>query len=135
VVALFLMALTPAICEEALFRGPILRGLATRFSPAVAAIITGALFGLYHVDVWRLLPTALLGVVLSGIALASDSIVPSMLAHFTNNACIVFLARAHADDTQALPAATRVRLLLVGGLTLAAGITCVMRSTRRKAVL
>jgi len=133
--ALFLMALTPAICEEALFRGPILRGLATRFSQSVAAIITGVLFGLYHVDVWRLLPTALLGVALSGIALASDSIVPSMLAHFTNNACIVLLARAHADDTQALPAVTKIRLLLVGGVTLAAGVVCLMRSARKKAVL
>jgi sodium transport system permease protein len=133
--ALFLMALTPAICEEALFRGPILRGLGTRFSPAVAAILTGLLFGIFHVDVWRLVPTALLGVALSGIALASDSIVPSMLAHFTNNACIVLLARAHADDTQALPIGTKLRLLLIGCATLAAGIACLMHSTRRKAVL
>jgi sodium transport system permease protein len=133
--ALLLMAFTPAVCEEALFRGPILRGLATRFSPAVAAILTGLLFGIFHVDVWRLVPTALLGMALSGIALASDSIVPSMLAHFTNNACIVFLARAHADDTQALPAGTKVRLLVIGVVTLSAGIACVMHSTRRKRVL
>ena len=45
---LFLMALTPAICEEALFRGPILRGLRTRLSPTGAAILTGLLFGIYH---------------------------------------------------------------------------------------
>ena len=111
---LLLMAVSPAICEEALFRGPILRGLATRFSPAVAAILTGILFGIYHVDVWRLVPTALLGVGLSAIALASDSILPSMLAHFTNNACIVLLARAHADDTQTLPAGTKISLLSGG---------------------
>jgi sodium transport system permease protein len=133
--ALLLMALTPAVCEEALFRGPILRGLATRFSPLVTAIITGLLFGIYHVDVWRLVPTALLGVALSGIALASDSIVPSMLAHFTNNACIVLLARAHADDTQALPVATKLRLLAIGAVVLSAGIGCVMRGARRKGVL
>ena len=66
---LFLMAVTPAVCEEMLFRGPILRGFATRFSPAGAAILTGLLFGLYHGDVWRFLPTAVLGVMLSAIAL------------------------------------------------------------------
>jgi sodium transport system permease protein len=135
VTALLLMAVTPAICEEALFRGPILRGLRTQFSPVVAAILTGLLFGIFHLDVWRLVPTALLGMGLSGIALASESIVPSMLAHFTNNACIVLLARAHADDTQALPVATKIRLLLIGGVTLATGIACLMHSTRRKPVL
>jgi sodium transport system permease protein len=135
VLTLFLMAATPAICEEALFRGPILRGLATRFSPALAAILTGILFGIYHVDVWRLIPTALLGIALSGIALASDSILPSMLAHFTNNACIVLLARAHADDTQSLPAGTKLRLLALGSAVLVAGIACLMRSTKKNAVL
>ncbi len=132
---LLLMAATPAVCEEALFRGPILRGLRTRFSPAVAAILTGILFGIYHVDVWRLVPTAILGVGLSGIALAADSILPAMLAHFTNNACIVLLARAQADDTQSLPTGTKLQLLAAGTLVLAAGIACVMRSTKKSAVL
>jgi sodium transport system permease protein len=135
VLTLFLMAATPAICEEALFRGPILRGLATRFSPALAAILTGILFGIYHVDVWRLIPTALLGMALSGIALASDSILPAMLAHFTNNACIVLLARAHVDDTQSLPAATKIRLLAIGIVVVAAGVVCLMRSTKKRAIL
>ena len=63
--ALLLTAFTPAICEEALFRGPILRGLRTRFSALGAAVLTGLLFGLFHVSVWRLLPTAVLGFALS----------------------------------------------------------------------
>ena len=37
--ALLLTAVTPAICEEALFRGPILRGLRARFSPLGSAIL------------------------------------------------------------------------------------------------
>ena len=91
---LLLIAVTPAVCEEALFRGPILRGLRTRLSPLGAAVLTGLLFGLFHGDVWRFVPTALLGVGLSAIALASDSIVPAMVAHFVNNACLLVLARA-----------------------------------------
>jgi sodium transport system permease protein len=130
---LLLLAVTPAICEEALFRGPILRGLRTRFSPAMTAILTGLLFGIYHVDAWRLLPTALLGVALSGIALAADSIVPSMVAHFTNNACLILLARLHADDTTAL--STRARLGWLGGgalvLALGARLLALSSKTRR----
>src|SRR4029077_20504437 len=37
---LFLTALTPALCEEALLRGPILRGLRSQFTAAGAAILT-----------------------------------------------------------------------------------------------
>jgi sodium transport system permease protein len=133
VLTLLLMALTPAVCEEALFRGPILRGLRTRFSPAATAILTGLLFGIYHLDAWRLIPTALLGVALSGIALAADSIIPAMAAHFTNNACLILLARLHADDTSTI---SRGAKLGWGGLGLAvfatgAGLLVRAGKTRR----
>ena len=130
---LLLMALTPAICEEALFRGPILRGLRTRLSPAGAAILTGLLFGIYHLDPWRLLPTAILGVALSGIALASDSIIPAMVAHFVNNACLILLARLHADDTDALPTSTKLLLGTLGAVVLSVGILLMRRTAKRRA--
>jgi sodium transport system permease protein len=129
---LALMALTPAICEEALFRGPILRGFRTRFSPAGASILTGLLFGIYHVDAWRLIPTALLGVALSGIALASDSIIPAMAAHFTNNACLIILARLHADETEALSVSTKLALGAVGALVFALGVHFLTRASRTR---
>jgi membrane protease YdiL (CAAX protease family) len=129
---LFLMALTPAICEEALFRGPILRGLRTRLSPAGAAILTGLLFGIYHLDPWRLLPTAILGVALSGIALASSSIIPAMVAHFVNNACLILLARLHADDTDGLPTTTKVLLGTLGAIVLWLGIRLLRRAAKTR---
>jgi membrane protease YdiL (CAAX protease family) len=129
---LFLMALTPAVCEEALFRGPILRGLRTRFSPTVTAILTGLLFGIYHVDAWRLLPTALLGVALSAITLASGSIVPAMVAHFTNNACLILLARHHADDTSALPLSTKLALGGVAAAIFSVGGSLLAREARKE---
>jgi sodium transport system permease protein len=132
---LFLMALTPAICEEALFRGPILRGLRGRFSPAVAAILTGLLFGIFHLDAWRLLPTALLGVTLSGIALASESIVPAMVTHFVNNASLIILARLHADDTDTLTPHTKLLLGTLGAFVLASGIYLVRRAARSRRAL
>jgi sodium transport system permease protein len=127
---LFLMALTPAICEEALFRGPILRGLRARFSPVVAAIITGLLFGIFHLDPWRLLPTALLGAALSGIALASDSIVPAMAAHFVNNASLIVLARLGADDTTALPGRTKLLFGTLGAVVFALGARLLGRAAK-----
>ncbi len=98
VVNLALFALTPAICEEVFFRGVVLRGLGTRLSPAAAALVTGALFGLFHLDLYRLLPSAVLGVLLSFIAQSSRSLVPAMFAHFLNNAILLLLATTHLDQ-------------------------------------
>ena len=92
VLSLALIALTPAICEEALFRGPILRGFAGGLPRLTSAVLTGVLFGLFHLDLWRLLPTAMLGIGLSLVALETGSIVPAMLMHFVNNATLVTLA-------------------------------------------
>ena len=129
---LLLMAVTPAICEEALFRGPILRGLAARFSPLASAVLTGLLFGLYHVDVWRLLPTSILGVVLSLIALESGSILPAMLAHMLNNGCLIVLAHRHWDDaTTNMKTPAQVGLFVVATLVLTLGGVLVRRSSPR----
>lgn len=98
---LFLVALTPAMCEEALFRGPILRGLSSRLQPVAAIALTGLFFGLFHVQIERIVPTALLGILLSWLALTTGSIVPSMLAHFVNNAILTTLAQSGADEALA----------------------------------
>jgi sodium transport system permease protein len=120
--ALLLTAFTPAVCEEALFRGPILRGLRTRFSALGAAVITGLLFGLFHLSVWRLLPTAVLGFALSLIALSADSIIPAMVAHFANNACIIAIAVASSGhEDGAMSTKLRLALVALGSAGLAAG--------------
>ena len=120
---LFLVALSPAICEEAFFRGPILRGLRTRLDAVAAAVITGALFGLFHLDLYRLLPTTVLGILLSWIALESGSIVPSMLAHFCNNAILVLLAHSRLDrGLETLDHRTTTLLLLTSLAGTTAGL-------------
>jgi len=95
---LALMAVSPAVCEETLFRGPILRGLGSRLGPAAAILTTAGLFGIFHLDIYRLIPATVLGVLLGTLAEQARSIVPSMLAHFCNNAILVTLARAGLDE-------------------------------------
>jgi ABC-type Na+ efflux pump permease subunit/membrane protease YdiL (CAAX protease family) len=131
VFTLFLTALTPAVCEEALFRGPILRGLRERLRPAGAAIVTGIFFGLYHGDVWRFLPAGILGALLSAIALAGDSIVPAMAAHFVNNATLVLLARYDLDLERV---STAAQLGLGGGalVVLAGGFALLIRARTQR---
>ena len=127
-VSLAALALTPAICEEALFRGPILRGFRSRFSVAASCILTGVLFGMLHGDVWRFVPTTLLGILLSWVALTSGSIVPSMLVHVINNGALIVLAY-HGLDEAAEKLPPRVELALFAGATLLflGGIVAVRR--------
>jgi sodium transport system permease protein len=131
VVTLALFALTPAICEEVFFRGAVLRGLRSGLRPWTAIVTCAVMFGFFHVDVSRLLPTTLLGLMLSWIALRTRSLWPSVLAHFLNNAFVVVLAAFGFDralETMGKAAQTglfagALAVLAVGGflLTRAAG--------------
>ena len=129
---LLLVAVSPAICEEALFRGPILRGLRTRLDAVAAAAITGLLFGLFHLDLYRLIPTAILGVLLSWIALECGSIVPSMLAHFCNNAILITLARSRLDQRMESLSHRAITLIVLASLALVGVGLMLVRGTRRK---
>jgi sodium transport system permease protein len=125
---LLLIALTPAICEEVLFRGVILRGLATRMAPSAAIVITGLLFGIFHLDVHRLLPTALLGILLSWLAFQSGSLVPSMVAHFLNNAILVTLSTSKLDERLGkVGGATGVAVFALAVVVLGVGVYLVRR--------
>jgi uncharacterized protein len=91
-------------------------------------VMTGLLFGIFHGDPWRMLPTALLGMALSAVALAADSIVPAMTAHFVNNACLIVLAQLHTGDTDALPTHTKLLLGTLSASVLSAGIYLTRRA-------
>lgn len=132
VFSLALMALTPAICEEALFRGAILGGFSAKLPRVTSAVITGALFGLYHVDLWRIVPTAMLGIALSFIVLESESILPAMLTHFINNATLVVLAHLGKADTTDLSRSTQAAVF-VGGLVISAVGVALLRTRRTEA--
>lgn len=84
-----LAALLPGLVEEALFRGPILRGL-RRHLPATASVLLSALlFALLHLDRWRFLPQFALGVICGVVALRSGSCWPAALIHAGHNACVL----------------------------------------------
>jgi uncharacterized protein len=67
-VAIALVVLAP-LGEELVFRGLLLRGLVRRMSFPVAAVISGVLFGVSHVQYWALWPL-LVGICGFGVAAA-----------------------------------------------------------------
>jgi sodium transport system permease protein len=88
---ILLLSVTPGICEEIAFRGTLLHGLRRRFRPLALALVVGLIFGLFHVSLFRIVPTAFLGVVMTGMALLTGSILPGMVAHAGNNALAISL--------------------------------------------
>lgn len=93
---LLAIGVAPAICEEVLFRGVLVRGLATRFVLLFALVIGAFVFSLYHLRVVQLVPTFTLGLLLGYLAIRADSAVPGMLAHFANNTIALLVARGDA---------------------------------------
>lgn len=81
-----LFALLPALGEELLFRGVILRLTfnSTR-NIHFAIFISAAIFSMAHADVYNFLPIMLAGVLLGYIYYLTGSIWLSILAHFLNN--------------------------------------------------
>jgi len=84
--AYFAFSLTPAVCEEALFRGFLLGGLSRKFGKWGSVVVTGLLFGAFHLNAYRFIPTAVIGLLLGYIVLSSSSIVTGILYHAINNA-------------------------------------------------
>jgi sodium transport system permease protein len=92
---LALLALTPAICEEVVFRGVLLAGIRGRASAVRVAVFNGLVFGAFHVSfesAFRFLPTAWLGFILAWAVLSTRSIWVGVLMHFVNNGSIVVMA-------------------------------------------
>jgi membrane protease YdiL (CAAX protease family) len=91
---LFLVALVPSVCEEVLFRGVLLSGLRSRLPAVAAVVVSGLIFGLFHLAPetgFRILPTAWLGMVLAWVVVASGSLPLVVLLHFLNNGAILAL--------------------------------------------
>jgi sodium transport system permease protein len=89
---LLLVAVTPAICEELVFRGVLLQGLGREMPMARAIAVSALIFGAFHLStetVIRFLPTAWLGALLGYVVWHTRSILAAMLMHFLNNAVVV----------------------------------------------
>jgi len=87
---IIVVAVTPAICEEIFFRGYVQRTL-ERTIGAKSFIVTGIIFGLFHMQPLSLISLSLLGVLLSFFYYRSKSIFPSSASHFTNNLIAITL--------------------------------------------
>jgi membrane protease YdiL (CAAX protease family) len=85
VISFLIVAGSPAICEEALMRGFILSSFKSLKNRWLIVFLMGVIFGVFHLDSYRFLPTAILGAFLTYIMIETKNILLPALYHFINN--------------------------------------------------
>lgn len=123
--ALLVIGVLPAIFEESLFRGVILRSCERECGTLLTVLIVGMSFSLYHTSPEQTIYQFFAGCVFAFIAVRSGSILPSVLMHFVNNALIVIFGACGLLDAEGnliLPFSIDLSLAIVGGLALVGGI-------------
>jgi membrane protease YdiL (CAAX protease family) len=86
---LLAIGLAPALGEELLFRGFLLRWLGTRLVGPAAVLGSAALFGVAHLDPVHGVAAFLLGAYLGAVAWRAGSVRTPMLCHAANNTLAV----------------------------------------------
>ena len=98
------VAFTPAIVEELLFRGLIQNCFERRLVPLRAAIWTSVIFGLFHFNPFQIVPLIILGVFFGVLRMRSRSMIIAMTVHFLNNALAVVVTYFQVDDKMVIGA-------------------------------
>jgi len=118
----FVIALTPAICEEFLFRGMILKNMEKATKALNAILMTGILFAVFHFNPFNLIPLVVLGYYLTFVTYYSGSIFTSMICHFLNNfisALSVFIFGKESISEPSFSGLELVNFIFLGVISLA----------------
>lgn len=133
---IIVVCVTPAICEETLFRGYVQRTL-ERTTGVKSLFIAGILFGLYHMRPLNLISLSMFGMMVGFFAYRSKSLLPGMAAHFTNNLITVLSLYKITGDKFASPSTfinTPVIVTLVAAAATIAVLFLYRKETRRNFV-
>jgi len=95
----FVLAVTPALCEELFFRGYIQQNYARSLSRGGAVLLTGFIFAFFHLSAANLLPLALLGWYIGYLYSKTGNLAIAFAAHLMNNlAALLLLLFADGGD-------------------------------------
>lgn len=87
-----LTAILPGFCEELLHRGLLLNTYKNEGRTRTGLVISSLLFGLMHLNIGQFFYATILGFLMGIVAISAESIIPSMIIHFMNNALNVYMS-------------------------------------------
>jgi sodium transport system permease protein len=96
----FFLTVLPGVFEEIAFRGLLLHAWHRRLRPAALALAVGVAFGIYHMTLFRFVPTTCLGIMFAAVTLLTGSILPAMLWHCLSNAAGILTFKLQIPETE-----------------------------------
>jgi membrane protease YdiL (CAAX protease family) len=135
---LLVVALTPAICEEVMFRGYLQRQVERRLGVVWSIVLVGLVFGLFHLRPTEVLPLATLGIYLGFSVWVTGSLWAGVLIHLLNNGLAVLVSdymnrRPDLDPVALESISVPWYLALLSALAVAGVVVLLLR--RREALL
>lgn len=112
IISFLIVAVMPAICEEALHRGFIQNSFSNLKNKWAIVAIMGLIFGIFHLDPYRFLPTGLLGVALSYLMVETNNLIYPMLFHLVNNSISTLSSFAFSPQDIAQSSSVEPKLML-----------------------
>jgi CAAX protease family protein len=121
ILVIFAVSITPAICEEAIFRGWLQRTIRRKASALVSILITGVIFAMFHMSPLSIVALAFVGFYLGYLFERSGTLFASMTAHGLYNLTIIGLVNLDlkwpwlmtADGNVAMPAMVGAAVVFV----------------------
>ena len=131
-VALIIIALIPAVCEELLFRGYIFDSFKGKKSKVVAVIVSSVLFSVIHFDAYKTVPILIMALAFGYITAKTDSVVIPMIFHFINNsmAVISFYATRGQDTEEVLASVSDSTYIWYAVMAIGMGLVLVYFGSR-----
>ncbi len=114
----FVIAVTPAVCEEFLFRGLVLKNFEMITLSRNAILLTGLIFALFHFHPFNLIPLIIVGCYLTFIVYYSGSIFTAVISHFIFNFTSAYSVYLFGKDNFIEPEISGMQLIQFGLLGL-----------------
>lgn len=119
------VAVVPAISEEAMFRGFVQRSFELKLKPYLAIFITAIFFSGYHFNPYGFIPLFILGAYFGFAAYKSRTLIVPVVLHFLNNFSAVLIYHISGDDELLKSDVTTSSDELASYVLLLAGLTLV----------
>jgi len=91
ILVVFTVFIAASVGEELIFRGSLLSGLVQRFSVPVAAVISGVMFSLMHMNPQQTVYQFFLGFAAAYLVIYSKSVISGVVVHAVSNGLVLLM--------------------------------------------